>query len=122
MLVGEVARMQTEIEEIKASVGSLSNLPERSKQVLRSISGLDTVLDECVICSEVLLSDIGTVSFGVMSYSCGCSLVRTLHVNCIFSMASLNCPQCSEQIVLIAPSLMAQSLVRNIPVRKTKTS
>lgn len=53
-----------------------------------------------------------------MSYSCRCSHVRTVHVNCIVSMANLACPFCSQQIVLIAPSLTAQTLVRNFTARK----
>lgn len=118
----EIRRLQTEIEETRASVGPLMSLPESSKQALGSISGLDTVLEECMICRELLLSGIGKASFGVMSYSCGCSHVRTLHVNCVVSMANLNCPFCSERIVVIAPSLMAQTLVRPIPVRKTQTA
>lgn len=117
--LGEIARLQAEVEEMRSSVGTFASLLDSSKQVLGSITGLDTVLEECVICSEVLLSGIGKASFGVMSYSCACSHVRTLHVNCVVSMSSLNCPFCSQQIVVIAPSLMAQTLVHSITVRKT---
>ena len=117
--IGEIARLQAEVEDVRASVGPLASLPDASQRTLASIAGLDTVLQECVTCSEVLLSGIGEASFGVMSYSCGCTQVRTLHVNCIVSMASLKCPICGEEIVVIAPSLMAQTLVRTITVRKT---
>ena len=112
-----IEQLQAEIEEMRASNGPLSRLPESSKQALGSISGLDVVLEECMICREVLLSGIGRVSFGVMSYSCGCSHVRTLHVNCVVSMRSLDCPVCREQIVLVAPSLMANTPDRVLLVR-----
>lgn len=118
-LLNKIARLQSENEEIRTAVGPLANLPESSQQTLGSISGLDTLLEDCVICRELLLSGLGKPSFGVMSYSCRCSHVRTFHVNCIFSMANLNCPMCGEQIAVIAPSLMAQTLVRSITVRKT---
>ena len=120
LLLNEIARLQSEIEETKVqSVGPLASLPESSKRALGSISGLDDLLEDCVICRELLLSGLGKPSFGVMSYSCRCSHVRTLHVNCVFSMSNLNCPICGEQIVIVAPSLMTQTLVRSIRVRKT---
>lgn len=122
--ISEISRLQFENEDIRASVGPLASLSDSSKQALGSISGLDTVLKECPICTELLLSGIGRPSFGVTSYSCACSRagschVRTLHVNCVVSLADLKCPYCSEEIVVIAPSLMAETLVRRITVRKT---
>lgn len=120
--VNEIARLQAENEEVRASVGPVAHLSERSKHTLGFLPGISTVLEECSICEELLLSGIGTTSFGVMSYSCACSRAghtRTLHVNCIVSVADLNCSYCREEIVVIAPSLMAQTLVRKIIVRKT---
>jgi len=107
----------------RGPLASLASLPESARDALGSIaSNLETVLEECVICSELLLDGIGTPSFGLMSYSCGCSRgghVRTLHVNCVVSMSNLNCPQCSDEIVLIAPSLMAPTAFRKFTVRKS---
>ena len=118
-----MSQLQAELNDTRASVGSLVSLPERSRQVLGSISGnLESVLEECVICCEQLLSGIGSPSFGVTSYACGCSRsghVRSLHVNCVVSMSNLKCPLCCEDIVLIAPSLMTSTAVRRFTVRKT---
>lgn len=115
----EVSRLNAEIDDIRASFGSLVNVPERSRESLGSIaSKLESVLEECIICSEPLLAGVGGPSFGLLSYSCACSQVRTLHVNCIVSMMNLACPHCSEDIVLIAPSLMTPTADRRFSVRK----
>lgn len=118
-----MSRLEADINDTWASLGSLASLPESSRQALGSIAGgLEGVLEECIVCCEPLLSGFGNPSFGVTSYSCGCSRgghVRALHVNCIVSMSNRNCPLCSEEVILIAPSLMTPTAVRCFTIKKT---
>ncbi len=114
----EVVRLEAENTDIRELIGSLADLPDTSRRALGSIANLETVLEECIICSEILLSGIGLTSFGVTSYACGCSITRTLHLNCLLRMERPKCPHCSEDIVLIAPELSTPTAVRAVTVRR----
>lgn len=49
---------------------------------------------ECYVCSEPLLNNIGNSKFGVMSWSCRCTVARKAHSACIFSKLCHGQPDC----------------------------
>lgn len=112
--------MKKDNEEMRAALGSLSTMPETSLAALAATDDLDQLLEECCVCQERLLQEVGTVSFGIMSYTCKCTALRKMHVNCIVSMSSLHCPICSQAIVVIAPSLMVAGCFRSVRVRRSR--
>ncbi len=130
-LQGEVLRLGLENDRIgsehakaKVALGTLSEIPTAARETLAAIPDLEQVLEDCVVCHDCLLKDIGAVSFGVMSYSCACTgaTPRKMHVNCIVSMRVLKCPLCQSPITIIAPSLMAERRVHRLEVAKTRAT
>lgn len=116
----EKERLKEDNDEMRATLGSLVALPEASRAALAATDDLDQLLEECCVCQERLLQDVGAVSFGIMSYSCRCTTLRKMHMNCTVSMSSLHCPICSQAIVVIAPSLMVAGCFRSFRVRRSR--
>jgi len=117
-------RLRSNRVEPVAALGALSAIPQEARETLAAIPDLKQVLEDCVVCHDCLLKDIASVSFGVMSYSCGCTgpTPRKMHVNCIVSMSDLSCPLCQSPITIIAPSLMTATRVQRFDVAKTRDS
>ncbi len=119
-LEGKIARVESERDEAVAALGSLSVIPAGKRETLAAIPDLEHVLEDCIVCHDCLLKDIGEVSFGVMSYRCACTgeTPRKMHVNCIVSMSDLSCPWCQSPITIIAPSLMTERRVHRLNIAK----
>lgn len=114
-------RIRSDHAKSNEALGNLSEIPAAARETLATIPGLEQVLEDCIVCHDCLLKDIGEVSFGVMSYSCACAgaIPRKMHVNCIVSMRDLKCPLCQSPITIIAPSLMAERRIHRLEVAKT---
>ncbi|CAN0241899.1 unnamed protein product [Pylaiella littoralis] len=116
------------VEREKARLlGPLAAISDRSRETLASIPDLEKVLEDCVVCHECLLKDVGVVSFGVMSFSCNCRgspAPRMMHVDCIVSMNELTCPFCRSPVVIVAPSLPGerQSGTRTFTVKRSTSA
>jgi len=114
-------RIGSEQAKAMVALGTLAEIPTAARETLAAIPDLEQILEDCIVCHDCLLKDIGDVSFGVMSYSCACAgaTPRKMHVNCIVSMRVLKCPLCQSPITIIAPSLMAERRVHRLEVAKT---
>lgn len=84
---------------------------KKIKRMAKSIPRLLDLMSNCAICTTPLLTDIGTTSFGVVSYACKCSIIRKIHFRCCVSTENVfpKCAFCRSDMVFIAPSLVNSS-------------
>lgn len=64
-----------------------------------------TLIDDCYICMEPLLNNIGTTKFGVISWQCRCTVAQKAHASCLFSKIcrSSKCDMCNSPILFDSP-------------------
>jgi len=81
---------------------------KKLKKMVKEIPNLANLMETCSLCMDPLLMDIGKESFGVISYSCECSVVRTIHMKCCVSSDRQipKCAYCRTHVTLVAPSLV----------------
>ena len=95
---------------------------KKLQKMVTTIPNLVELMDSCEICMNPLLENIGTASFGVISYTCECSVVRTIHLKCCMSTDSTypKCAYCRTPITFVVPTLVENSpMFKKIRVRKT---
>lgn len=56
------------------------------------------LVGDCV-CNERLLSGAGEDGYGVVSYSCSCTVHRMMHFKCVLSVSGSRCPWCREPMM-----------------------
>ena len=114
-----------EIEEIGTLIQENKNILEKKKndheKLLKMIKDIPNVVDiaePCIICTNPL---IGKVSFGVISYSCACKVIRTIHTKCWLSQEGSvpKCVCCGTCVSLVVPTLVGSSITKKIFCRNT---
>jgi len=107
-----------EIEEIDKLIRARKRIFEKNRndqkklvQMTKNVPNLVDLAEPCTICTDPLLQDIGKVSFGVISYSCKCTVVRTIHTKCWLSQEGSvpKCAYCRTRVVLVVPTLVGGS-------------
>ena len=109
------------IKKRRASVLKRVEDQKKLKKMVKEIPNLADLMETCSLCMDPLLMDIGKESFGVISYSCECSVVRTVHMKCCVSSDKRipECAYCRTFVTLVAPSLVDGSATfREICVMK----
>lgn len=64
------------------------------------------LVDDCYICTEPLLNNIGTSEFGVVSWHCRCTVAQKAHSACLFSKICHGddmCDMCSSPMRFASP-------------------
>ena len=117
--VDEVDKMiKTRREFLKKQAADHKKL----RRMVHEVPKLADLMDNCSICMDPFLKDIGKDTFGVISYSCVCSVVRTIHLKCCMSsdMEVPKCAYCRTPIVLVVPTLVGRtSMNKRVRVQRT---
>ena len=95
---------------------------KKLRRMVHEVPNLVDLMDNCSICMDPFLKDIGKETFGVISYSCCCSIVRTIHMKCCMSSDGEvpKCAYCRTPIILIVPTLVGrQTMNKRIRVQRT---
>ena len=98
---------------------------KKLRRMVHEVPKLADLMDNCPICMDPFLKDIGKETFGVISYSCCCSVVRTVHLRCCMSSDGEipKCAYCRTPIVLVVPTLVGrQSMNKRIRVQRTSAT
>ena len=98
---------------------------KKLRRMVHEVPKLADLMDNCPICMDPFLKDIGKETFGVISYSCCCSVVRTIHLRCCMSSDGEipKCAYCRTPIVLVVPTLVGrQSMNKRIRVQRTSAT
>lgn len=64
------------------------SLRENTQQIAAFAAKYDNfveLVEDCYICLEPLLNNIGTTKFGVVSWKCRCTVPQKAHSRCVFS-------------------------------------
>lgn len=67
---------------------------------------LANLIENCYICMEPLLNNIGTPKFGVLSWHCRCTVAQTAHSACLFPKicsGESKCDMCSSPMLFESP-------------------
>lgn len=106
----EVSRLMKRMrpEELRelcqaASVLEKAKLEDRKKVEAFVAENEDfaQLVEDCYICMEPLLNNIGSTKFGVISWHCRCTIAQKAHSACIFSKVSrgqMKCDMCNSQM------------------------
>lgn len=109
--MAEVTRLmkRMRVEELRdickaASALEKAKLEDRKKVEAFVAKNEDFVslVEDCYICLEPLLNNIGTPKFGVISWHCRCTVAQKAHSACIFSKiyrGKAKCDMCSSPMM-----------------------
>lgn len=111
MTLSEIDKVDKMIRARREYVLKKISDDKRLRRMVTDVPNLIELMESCSICTDPLLQDIGKESFGVISYTCQCSVVRTIHLKCCMSSASVspNCAYCRTPITFVVPTLVENS-------------
>lgn len=98
-----------ELAKLSKAASEMEKSKLEDKQKVAEFVGktpeLADLVDDCYICMEPLLNNIGTSKFGVLSWHCRCTVAQKAHSSCLLAKICRGdkCDMCSSPMMFESP-------------------